>query len=582
MPTLYAPFDRLETAEDLERAIAIPSGLIGRVLQTPAESLYERHRIPKRNRARGHREVVEIKDDEWCRALGSMNRHLAGYLREVHGLPGKWCHGFVMGRSIKSNAWEHLGAEGIVRADIVDFFATIQESRVRDRLQALGLKGHVAEMIARFACVDGRLALGIPISPTLANLVADGIDRDLGQLAETRDIKYTRYADDLTFSGPPGRLPSSTEIATVLAAHGFRLAEDKFVSKKRGQAVVVTGLTVFDRGRPRVPKRFKKRIRMELHYASKHGLLAHSGRAGYSSVQQCCNRIDGAIQFLRGIERELGDRLNAMWQAILVRERRGVVWIADPSSAPAATWLFVDESVFETAGVRVLALALVALRDRDAAQSRIREFALGLMKDSFRAGTGGPGLPTGILHFKDLSHEVRSDLAKLVAALPVRAFVAYSLLQDEKDYEDAWMNAYRTLLNARMPALDGAAVEILVEQNSRVSRSRIEGVASALHDSLTSSRARRPSSLSTQVVAKDEEPCLALPDTLLGVFKDYAILRRPETPDLAAAFDAGKRPSVEVRFERLREKFRLIHSGVSGRRYGPTRPFVPWPNGVPT
>src|SRR5262249_54714980 len=118
------------------------------------------------------------------------------------------------------------------------------------------------------------LPQGACTSPALANQVARKLDRRLAGLACALGLRYSRYADDLTFSAPREQ---ENKVGYVLArirhlalAEGFRVNEKKTRVLRPNTAQVVTGLVV--NHRPAVPRRELRRLRAILHQAAKDGL----------------------------------------------------------------------------------------------------------------------------------------------------------------------------------------------------------------------------------------------------------------------------------------------------------------------
>src|SRR5205085_7108156 len=127
--------------------------------------------------------------------------------------------GFVPGRSIVSNASVHAGQAVVVSLDLQDFFPSIGFARVRSVFQRCGYSPAVATVLAllctecprRLVEYDGKrywvatgprgLPQGTCTSPALSNQEARRLDKRLGGLAAKLGLAYTRYADDLTFSG---------------------------------------------------------------------------------------------------------------------------------------------------------------------------------------------------------------------------------------------------------------------------------------------------------------------------------------------------------------------------------------------
>ena len=116
---------------------------------------------------------------------------VCGWQRRLHELlaplyePKGAVHGFVRGRSIATNAGEHVGRRKLLSVDIRDFFPTIHFGRVRGVFlrRPFSLPNEVASTLARLASDDGRLPQGAPTSPLIANLVCRRLDTDLSRLA---------------------------------------------------------------------------------------------------------------------------------------------------------------------------------------------------------------------------------------------------------------------------------------------------------------------------------------------------------------------------------------------------------------
>ncbi|MBC8870552.1 MAG: RNA-directed DNA polymerase [Planctomycetes bacterium] len=175
-------------------------------------------------------------------------------------------HGFVRGRSIVTNARRHCGRAWVVTMDIRDFFPSIGAERVDRQLVSLPMTEVERENLVRLVVRNGRLPQGAPTSPHLANLVSRRLDLRLKRLAETTGWTYTRYADDLTFSGEgkPGKLVQIVE--NIIVDEGFQPACRKTRVMSRHQRQVVTGLVVNDKVALPRPKR--RLLRAMLHHLS--------------------------------------------------------------------------------------------------------------------------------------------------------------------------------------------------------------------------------------------------------------------------------------------------------------------------
>ncbi len=189
-------------------------------------------------------------------------------------------HGFTRGRSVRTHAREHIGQDVVIRLDLEDFFPSIAAGRIFGIFRTAGYPESVAHSLTALTTntvpvavwetlprpagaaavvahhrLGRRLATphlpqGAPTSPALANLAALGLDRRLTGLAGSLEITYTRYADDLTFSGPARLIGAAgtlrRAVADIAREEGFRVNRDKTVLATRAGRQRVCGVVVND------------------------------------------------------------------------------------------------------------------------------------------------------------------------------------------------------------------------------------------------------------------------------------------------------------------------------------------------
>ena len=127
-------------------------------------------------------------------------RLLETLLYQAH--PHEKAHGFFPGRSILSNATEHTGKAWVLSCDLKDFFPSTKQTKVEAVLKRFhGFGEEARAAVLRLVCRGGALPQGAPTSPHLANLAFFQGDEELSDLADAHGLAYTRYADDMTFSG---------------------------------------------------------------------------------------------------------------------------------------------------------------------------------------------------------------------------------------------------------------------------------------------------------------------------------------------------------------------------------------------
>lgn len=180
--------------------------------------------------------------------------------------------GFVSGRSAVQNAQYHIGAQHILNVDIQNFFPSILIERVCEIFSTLGFNEEVAAALAELCCLHGRLPQGAPTSPAIANLVLRDLDDDLSKIAEAEWYKYSRYADDLTFSSMT-KIEDTflSDVTEAVNRAGFTLKSSKTRFSGRGGRMEVTGVVINEKLQP--PRNWRKNMRSKLHRLRAAGRL---------------------------------------------------------------------------------------------------------------------------------------------------------------------------------------------------------------------------------------------------------------------------------------------------------------------
>ncbi len=201
--------------------------------------------------------------------------------------PSKYAMGFVQGRSVVDNAKLHLGQNYIYNLDLKDFFPSIDKSRLWKRLTLppFNFPSELSDVIAGLCTMrleeDGKetryvLPQGAPTSPTITNIICEKLDRQLGGLAKKCGAKYSRYADDITFSSMNYLYPNEgefiKELHRIIAANHFAINENKTRLQKKGERQEVTGLVLSDK--VNVVRTYTREVRTLLHIWEKYGHMA--------------------------------------------------------------------------------------------------------------------------------------------------------------------------------------------------------------------------------------------------------------------------------------------------------------------
>ncbi len=200
--------------------------------------------------------------------------------------------GFVSGRSAPMAAGVHCNARWVYSVDLANFFPSTPRSRVVSALESLGYPRHGAELAASLCCFHGGLAQGSPASPVLSNLVFGREDLRLKQLASEYELRHTRYADDIVFSGRdeiPNDLPG--RVLEILTDGGWRTNGEKEHLAVLPHRLKVHGLLVHGSS-PRLTKGYRNRLRAFRH-------LQESGKVRASDS----SRILGHLNYASSIEK---------------------------------------------------------------------------------------------------------------------------------------------------------------------------------------------------------------------------------------------------------------------------------------
>ena len=213
-------------------------------------------------------------------------------------------------KSIKENAEEHLNKDKILNLDLRDFFGSIHNNRVFYIFKYLcGYNNDVAYFLTKLVTYKNSLPQGAPTSPTISNIVAFMMDIRLDGLARKFNLKYTRYADDITFSGSKDMINDKLMeyIKLIIKECGFEINKNKTRFANKWNRQEVTGLIV-NNNKISVPKRYIKEIRQEIYYIRKFGIKEHRNRVGFEN-KYYRDHLLGKILYVKSINNLKGTEL---------------------------------------------------------------------------------------------------------------------------------------------------------------------------------------------------------------------------------------------------------------------------------
>ncbi len=531
-------------------------------------SLFHRHEIPKKNWRRGHRTVWEPTNflKSHYKALARRLNNFFAY--KLEGFPHVRTFGYIGGRNIRENALDHCGHKHLISVDLKDFFSSIKAPCIAAFLRSTGIEPNVADLLSRFVTIEGSLPLGLPTSPTIANAICLPMDVELETLAQQSGATFSRYSDDISFSSN-GTLPSPVGIAACVQQHGFEIAESKTRISKLGQAHYVTGLSVSDPVQPHVPRKKKRRLRQELYYAGKHGLVDHFRHLGindFQFIQQEINRLDGLVKFTAYHEQHISGHLKTKWADIL--HASGTRPTFEPKQQHRMSfYICIDESEYvRPDGDRVLALAMAVSQHQGQVNQATQDVMDAVLSDMWAAGNREAIAKRGV-HFSDATQDLRLAYVERMRSLPFEGYVAMARLPRAADYEPTYLRLLNAMLKRRLMAAESQFARFVFEQNDKVRQEVVRKAVMDTYNSLKRSNNRHPKLCSVEFAAKPNLS-MSAPDFLLGVLGKY-LVTRPEQEGKPSARD-------KLLFERIRDKYRLILDVDDWIEYSRRRPIAPW------
>jgi RNA-directed DNA polymerase len=284
---LRAKFLALQNPRDIADLLDVSYGqLMYHTLKKFRGHRYKEFRIPKKS---GQHRIILAPSTP----LKIIQRKLSQVLYSVYN-PKAPVHGFVVEKSILTNAQQHSGKKYVLNIDLEDFFHSIHFGRVLGMLMKppYNCPRDVAVTLAKICChtqsINGSpksiLPQGAPTSPTISNMICSRLDSELRRLAEKNKCFYTRYCDDITFSTNISKMPAEIwidtidgnsihclgdKITSIIMQNGFKINQKKVRLQHKSSRQEVTGLTV--NKFPNVKRKLITEVSSILHMWNKFG-----------------------------------------------------------------------------------------------------------------------------------------------------------------------------------------------------------------------------------------------------------------------------------------------------------------------
>lgn len=228
--------------------------------------------------------------------------------------------GYVKKMSILDNAKFHQKSEVVLSLDIKNFYPSINKERLYYIfLNICGYKKEVADTLVRLVSRKNGLPQGARTSPSLSNIVAFQLDKVLYNFCNKKNIKYTRYVDDLTFSGSQQSINKDFYfmVKWLINKQGFQINNKKSYYSKIVNGAIITGLRVYN-NKIMVPRSFVKKVKSELYYLEKYGVESVKEKNQISN-RNYLGHLEGKIKYINFIEPNIGEDLLRRMEEIMIR-----------------------------------------------------------------------------------------------------------------------------------------------------------------------------------------------------------------------------------------------------------------------
>lgn len=255
-------------------------GFSARALYSMTHNIHKHYNsvsIPKGN---GETRKLRVPDKFLKAIQRSIVRNLLSY-EEI----SPYATAYRLCGSTVANARPHVGAKTVLKLDIRHFFDHIIYPVVKDKVFPANKYSEANRVLLTLLCTYREcIPQGAPTSPAISNIIMRDFDDTVGTWCDDRGIRYTRYCDDMTFSGDFSPKEVVLFVKEELRKMGFFLNGKKIVVVKNGQKKQVTGILVNEK--LNVPSTYRRKLRQELYYCRKFGVKSHMERLGVKITEK--------------------------------------------------------------------------------------------------------------------------------------------------------------------------------------------------------------------------------------------------------------------------------------------------------
>lgn len=272
-------------------------GYSGKVLYSVSNNTDKHYRTVEIPKGNGETRKLQIPD----KLLKTVQSAIAEKLLAFEEI-SPYATAYRPGGSTKINASAHTGKPLVVKLDIRHFFDSIIYPQIKEYAFPAEKYSESNRILLSLLCTyKDSLPQGAPTSPVISNIIMKDFDNAVGKWCEERSVSFTRYCDDMTFSGDFDSQQLIAFVKNELKKYGFFLNSKKTVAVRQGQRQKITGIVV--NNKISVPAEYKKKIRQEMYYCKKFGVESHIERIStYKSKEEYISYLSGRINYVFSVE----------------------------------------------------------------------------------------------------------------------------------------------------------------------------------------------------------------------------------------------------------------------------------------
>ena len=255
---------------------------------------YHKVKIPKGN---GELRALSVPDA----LLKTVQKKIAQVLLAKEPV-SPYAKAYRPGGSPLKNAQPHVGKPVLLKMDIRQYFDHIYYPIVKEKVFPAERYSEANRILLSLLCVHkDALPQGAPTSPAISNIILRDFDNTVGQWCDDRNITYTRYCDDMTFSGDFDPVVVKRFVKAQLREQGFFVNDRKTVVARKGQKQTVTGIVVNEF--PNASASYRRKLRQELYYCKTKGVYEHMAFSGVQVTEETYLRqLLGRVNYVLSID----------------------------------------------------------------------------------------------------------------------------------------------------------------------------------------------------------------------------------------------------------------------------------------